>query len=66
MMFFGGVFVAYTIYRAAYPEGSLHRDLMLGEFNTVVVLYDHRHDLFCKCVAHYIPAAAWPDPSVGA
>jgi len=42
IMFFGGLFVAYTIYRGAYPEAfreaSHHLDLRLGGFNTVVLI----------------------------
>ncbi len=42
IMFFGGLFAAYTVYRAAFPEafaaGSLHLDLKLGGFNTVVLI----------------------------
>jgi cytochrome c oxidase subunit 3 len=42
VMFFGGLFLGYTIYRAAYPqgfiEGSHHLDILLGGINTVVLI----------------------------
>lgn len=42
IMLFGGVFLAYTIYRGAYPEvfaaGAHHLNLVLGTINTVVLL----------------------------
>lgn len=42
IMFFGGLFLVYTIYRAANPEafaaGSHHLDIKLGGFNTVVLI----------------------------
>jgi cytochrome c oxidase subunit 3 len=42
IMFFGGLFVGYTVYRAAYPtafaEGSYHLDIVLGCINTVVLI----------------------------
>lgn len=42
VMFFGGLFLVYAIYRAAYPqafaEGSHHLDLVLGAVNTGVLL----------------------------
>lgn len=42
IMFFGGLFAAYTVYRAAYPDGfaagSLRLDLTLGGLNTVVLI----------------------------
>jgi cytochrome c oxidase subunit 3 len=42
IMFFGGLFVAYTIFRNAWHdaflEGSHHLDLKLGGFNTVVLI----------------------------
>jgi cytochrome c oxidase subunit 3 len=42
VMFFGGLFLVYIIYRAAYPvefaEGSHHLDIYLGTTNTVVLL----------------------------
>jgi cytochrome c oxidase subunit 3 len=41
-MFFGGLFVAYLVYRSWYPqhfaEGSLTMDLTLGTINTAVLL----------------------------
>jgi cytochrome c oxidase subunit III len=42
IMFFGGLFVGYTVYRTAYPaafiEGSQHLDVLLGTVNTVVLI----------------------------
>lgn len=42
IMFFGGLFLAYTIYRMQYPEafaaGSLSMDWLLGTINTGVLL----------------------------
>jgi cytochrome c oxidase subunit 3 len=42
VMFFGGLFMAYMLYRVWYPEawaeGSLELDIQLGGFNTVVLI----------------------------
>ena len=42
MLFFGGLFAGYTVYRASYPEAfreaSHHLDLLLGSINTVVLI----------------------------
>jgi cytochrome c oxidase subunit 3 len=42
VMFFGGMFVGYTLYRGAYPQGfasaSNHLDLWLGTINTAVLI----------------------------
>ncbi|MCA9396932.1 MAG: cytochrome c oxidase subunit 3, partial [Candidatus Omnitrophica bacterium] len=42
VMFFGGLFLGYTIYRWQYPgafiEGSHHLSIVLGCFNTVVLI----------------------------
>jgi cytochrome c oxidase subunit 3 len=42
IMFFGGLFLAYTIYRQLYPQafhdGSHHLDVTLGTVNTVVLI----------------------------
>ncbi len=42
IMFFGGLFLAYTIYRTTYPEGFLYGshllDVKLGGTNTVVLI----------------------------
>jgi cytochrome c oxidase subunit III len=42
VLFFGGLFAAYMVYRAIYPgafiEGSHHLDLVLGTVNTVLLL----------------------------
>ncbi|MEJ7616966.1 MAG: cytochrome c oxidase subunit 3 family protein [Pyrinomonadaceae bacterium] len=42
IMFFGGLFLAYTLYRGKYPEAfeiaSNHLDWRLGGFNTVVLI----------------------------
>jgi cytochrome c oxidase subunit III len=41
-MFFGGLFAAYTIYRTLYPDAfadtSRHMDVILGGFNTAVLI----------------------------
>ncbi len=42
VLFFGGLFTAYVIYRHVYPsafaDGSRHLDLLLGSINTAVLL----------------------------
>jgi cytochrome c oxidase subunit 3 len=42
VMFFGGLFAGYVVYRAAYPEawaeGSRHLDITLGAVNTAVLI----------------------------
>ena len=42
VLFFGGIFGAYTVYRTLWPEtfaqASLHLDMWLGAFNTFVLL----------------------------
>ena len=42
IMFFGGLFAAYTVYRSSYPEafaaGSRRLDIGLGAFNTAVLI----------------------------
>jgi cytochrome c oxidase subunit 3 len=42
IMFFGGLFTGYAVYRAAYPaafaEGSQHLDILLGGINTAVLI----------------------------
>jgi cytochrome c oxidase subunit 3 len=42
ILFFGGLFAGYTVYRATYPEGfreaSHHLDLLLGGINTAVLI----------------------------
>jgi cytochrome c oxidase subunit 3 len=42
ILFFGGLFLAYTVYRAqyarAFAEASRHLDIALGTFNTVVLI----------------------------
>jgi cytochrome c oxidase subunit III len=42
VMFFGGLFMAYIVYRTWYPlafdEGSHHLDIVLGGFNTAVLI----------------------------
>jgi cytochrome c oxidase subunit 3 len=42
IMFFGGLFTAYVVYRAAYPDafagGSHHLDVVLGAINTAVLI----------------------------
>src|SRR5512134_1753603 len=42
ILFFGGLFAGYTVYRMSYPdafrEASQHLDLLLGTINTVVLI----------------------------
>src|SRR5207253_7710523 len=42
IMFFGGLFAGYTVYRTAYPAGfvagSQHLDILLGTLNTAVLI----------------------------
>ena len=42
VMFFGGLFTGYTIYRSKFPEafaaGSHHLDVLLGGINTAVLI----------------------------
>ena len=42
ILFFGGLFTAYTVYRHTYPEafalGSSHLDFWIGTINTAVLL----------------------------
>jgi len=42
IMFFGGLFAAYAIYRHLYPvafaEGSHHLDMYIGTFNTIILI----------------------------
>ena len=42
VLFFGGLFAGYTIYRSAYPdafgEASRHLDIVLGGVNTAILL----------------------------
>ncbi|MCC6763758.1 MAG: cytochrome c oxidase subunit 3 family protein [Deltaproteobacteria bacterium] len=42
ILFFGGLFVAYTVYRFMYPaafaQSSHHLDVVLGSFNTAVLI----------------------------
>src|SRR2546425_3139250 len=42
IMFFGGMFLAYTLYRGKYPESfevaSNHLDIWLGAINTLVLI----------------------------
>lgn len=42
ILFFGGLFLAYTVYRVTYPqafaEGSHHGNLLLGSLNTAILL----------------------------
>src|SRR5688572_6942415 len=43
IMFFGGMFLAYTLYRSSYPmafaSASNHLSLPLGAINTVVLIF---------------------------
>ena len=42
ILFFGGLFMLYVVYRVTYPaafaEGSHHLDLSLGTINTVILI----------------------------
>jgi cytochrome c oxidase subunit 3 len=42
VMFFGGLFLGYVVYRTMYPhgfiEGSHHLDILLGAVNTIVLI----------------------------
>ena len=42
ILFFGGLFLAYTVYRSeyarAFAEASRHLDITLGTFNTAVLI----------------------------
>ena len=42
LMFFGGVFLGFTVYRVAYPrafaEAAHHLDLVMGSINTFILL----------------------------
>ena len=42
ILFFGGLFLLYAVYRTLYPlafsEGSRHLDIMLGSINTAVLI----------------------------
>ncbi|MFN7132772.1 MAG: cytochrome c oxidase subunit 3 family protein [Myxococcales bacterium] len=53
ILLFGGLFVAYAVYRYLYPEtfrqASLHLDLTLGTVNTVVLITSS----FTVVAAHY-------------
>lgn len=43
IMFFGGMFLGYTVYRSAYPDAfagaSNHLDIVLGTINTAVLIF---------------------------
>src|SRR5690349_5160826 len=43
IMFFGGMFLAYTLYRSTYPQSfasaSNHLDITLGTVNTAVLIF---------------------------
>jgi len=43
VMFFGGMFLGYTVYRSAYPDAfagaSNHLDIVLGTINTAVLIF---------------------------
>ena len=48
ILFFGGLFLAYTIYRwqnaRAFADASLHLDITLGTFNTAVLICQQPDD----------------------
>ncbi len=57
VMFFGGVFAAYMVYRAGAPEtfavASSHLNIYLGGINTVVLLTSSLTMALAVCAAHH-------------
>src|SRR5574339_94215 len=64
VMFFGGVFAAYIVYRHAYPqvfdEASTHLDMVLGSINTAILLTSS----VCMALAVHAAAQGWRRPAV--
>jgi cytochrome c oxidase subunit 3 len=64
VIFFGGLFVAYLVYRAAYPqafaEGSHHLDVVLGTINTTVLLTS---SLTAALAVHYAQQGRHREPA---
>ena len=64
IMFFGGMFLAYTLYRSFYPaafsSGSNHLDITLGTVNTAVLIFSS----FTMAMAVYFTQVGKPRPQV--
>ena len=64
IMFFGGMFLAYALYRWSYPaafaSGSNHLDIWLGAFNTGVLILSS----FTMALAVYFTQIGKPRPQV--
>jgi len=64
LMFFGGMFLAYTLYRSAYPQAfasaSNHLDITLGALNTGVLIFSS----FTMAMAVYFTQTGKPRPQV--
>ena len=65
IMFFGGMFFAYTLYRWKYPlefaSASNHLDLPLGTVNTIVLILSS----FTMALA-FLQCSDWQTPQPGA
>ncbi len=64
IMFFGGMFLAYTLYRSYYPaafsSGSNHLDITLGTVNTAVLIFSS----FTMAMAVYFTQVGKQRPQV--
>ena len=64
IMFFGGMFLAYTLYRSYYPasfaSASNHLDITLGAVNTAVLIFSS----FTMAMAVYFTQVGKPRPQV--
>jgi len=64
IMFFGGMFLAYTLYRSFYPaafsSGSNHLDITLGTVNTAVLIFSS----FTMAMAVYFTQVGKQRPQV--
>ena len=64
IMFFGGMFLAYTLYRSTYPlafaSASNHLDITLGTLNTAVLIFSS----FTMAMAVYFTQVGKPRPQV--
>ena len=64
IMFFGGMFLAYTLYRSLYPaafaSGSNHLDITLGTVNTGVLIFSS----FTMAMAVYFTQMGKPRPQI--
>ena len=65
MLLFGGLFLAYAVYRSLYPEawaeGSHHSDLLLGTINTGILLIS---SLTVAMAVHGSEEASWRTVSI--